>query len=542
MTEPEGRGFSLASVGRSASFLVGATALVQVVGIMRELFLAAQVGVSPELDAAIVGLALPLVVSTVFVAGARTALVPAYFDADREGDPDRGKRLAGVVMVWVAITGSVAAVLLALGADAAVAVTGPGLDISGKVVAADYVRLTAPILVAMGVSSVLYATCQAEDMFGWIAWSIVTGPLVALITMILLWDDLGLTALAVGSLIGPFVSLVVLVVAVARRHVTPIAGLFGRGLGLRAFWHHALPLTVSAAILQLNTVVDRAVASLVAPGAISALRYGDSLVRAPISAISPAWGAGLYPALVRSTQAQGEDELGPATQRTLRFTIAAFVPIAILAAAVAPVAVAVVFGRGRFGPEDVSRVAEVLAAFAPLIALLMVQPVLVGALNARRQGTMLLVAGIVHVVLNTFFDVVLGFTLGVVGVALSSTFTVALVVLFQAISLRRSGTAIAIPPILRDTGMAALAALPGGLVVAGVCWSGVVPTRSPLRARRARPAGHRRARHVRHRGKTARLRRTSEHRQRDHAVPARAAPGLRSGGRAASRSRRERRA
>ena len=107
----EGR-FSLASVGRSASYLVGATALVQIVGLVRELYLAAQVGVSAQLDAAIVGLAPPLILSTVLTAGARTALVPAYIDAQTSGEPVRARYLAGIVVVWVGIAGAIIACLL----------------------------------------------------------------------------------------------------------------------------------------------------------------------------------------------------------------------------------------------------------------------------------------------------------------------------------------------------------------------------------------------------------------------------------------------
>ena len=350
------------------------------------------------------------------------------------------------------------------------------MDQSAKAAAAGYLRVTAPIAVAMGVSSVLSAVCQAEDLFGWIAGSIIISPLVTLAIMLGMWGDLGLDALALGSLVGPFVSLVLLTAALARRRITPIPRLYRTGVGLRGFVRHALPLTVSASILQFNSVIDRAIASLVAPGAISALRYGDSLVRAPISAMSPAWGAGLYPALVRSAHDKDQDRLGSATYLTLQFTVAAFVPIAALAAAVAPLAVAVLYGRGSFGSDDIALVSRILVAFSPLIAILMIQPVLVGALNARRKGGILLAAGILHVVLNAVFDVLFGISIGVVGVALSSTLTVAAVVLFQGAAMRRAGIAVPAAPVFRAIGLAALAVLPGALIIGAMCWTGTVPT------------------------------------------------------------------
>ena len=76
-------------------------------------------------------------------------------------------------------------------------------------------------------------------------------------------------------------------------------------------------------------------------------------MRTPISAISPAWGSAMYPTLVRAARDR-DDSLASTTSRSLRFAIATFVPIAALTAAVAPVAVAVAYGRGAFGPQDVA--------------------------------------------------------------------------------------------------------------------------------------------------------------------------------------------
>ena len=72
---------------------------------MRELFLAAQVGISADFDAVLIGLVLPATLSSVLTAGISTALVPAYIDARSSHGIVGAKRLAGTVLVWVAIFG-----------------------------------------------------------------------------------------------------------------------------------------------------------------------------------------------------------------------------------------------------------------------------------------------------------------------------------------------------------------------------------------------------------------------------------------------------
>lgn len=476
MSSTPSRRFSLASVGRAAAFMAGATALVQVIGIVRELFLAAQVGLSSALDAVIIGVALPSILSGMLTAGARTALVPAYLALRRPGDVHEARRLSGVVLGWVMVSGAVLSVALIIFAAPAVDITGPGLDAQSKAAATNYLVVSAPAAFFIGVSAVLVAVCQAEELFGAIAWSIIAGPTLGLIILVALWSQLGLDTLAIGTLLAPIASAMVLLVGLIRIRAVPLPGIFGRGLGLRAFLHHAVPITLSASIMQFNPIVDRAIASLIAPGAISALRYGDSLVRAPIGAISPAWGAAIYPALVNTAQDTEGDSLGSVAARTLRFTMALVVPVAVLAAAVAPMAVSVLYGRGEFDAEDVSLVSQVLAIFAPLIILFMAQQAIVSSLNARRAGRALLAAGLLHVALNAILDVVFGIQLGIAGVALSSTVTVAVVVVYQGLRLRALEQDFRLGPVLRVTGLALRAAAVGGVPIAFLAWNGLLPS------------------------------------------------------------------
>jgi peptidoglycan biosynthesis protein MviN/MurJ (putative lipid II flippase) len=77
----QGSGVSLASVGRSAAVLTGATAAVQVIAIVRELFLAANIGLSTEFDALLIGVVLPTTLANILTSGPSTALVPAYLEA-----------------------------------------------------------------------------------------------------------------------------------------------------------------------------------------------------------------------------------------------------------------------------------------------------------------------------------------------------------------------------------------------------------------------------------------------------------------------------
>jgi putative peptidoglycan lipid II flippase len=475
VTSPEDGEVSLASVGRAAFVLTGATAGVQLLAIVRELFLAANAGISADLDALLIGIVLPTTMANILTSGPSTAMVPAYLDARASGGLRDARRLAGTVLVWMGLVGLVLTVVLELVAGGAATIAGPGLSAAGRDSAAQYLRLLAPTALVASFNGTLYAVCQAEQRFAAIAVAIVSGAAVTLATMILFWSGLGLGAFALGNLLGPVVTLTILAAELLRRSIAPRPHLVSRGLGLGAFVRHAAPLTLSSAILQINTVFDRAVASLIGPGAVSALRYGDTLVRVPTGAISPAWGAAIYPALVRSTHQADRTSLASTAERSLRYVLAVFMPLSALTLAVAPIGVAVAYGRGAFTSAALDQTSLVVAGFAPLVVTLMLSQTLTGALNARRRGSALLMAGTINVILNCVLDVVLGFPLGVGGIALSSSITAVIVVAFKARRLAHWEETFKVAPLVRRVAVAGAAALPGALACAALAWTGYYP-------------------------------------------------------------------
>jgi putative peptidoglycan lipid II flippase len=475
VTSEHNQALSLHSVGRSALIMTGGAAAVQVLAILRELFLAAQVGASAELDALLIALVLPTALPGVLTSGVTTALVPAYLEAREAGGVREARRLAGTIVFWVAVAGAAIWLALTVFAGLAVAFTGPGLSASGRTEAIGFLQLMAPIVVLTAVSAILFAVCQAEQRFFLMTVAGFSGQAASLATMLLLWSALGLRAFAIGALVGQVVVLTALLGSLGRWSLLPIPVIRSGGR-LGPFVRHAAPLTFGAAILQLNLVADRAVASLLGPGAVSVLRYADVLVRAPVGAIAPAWGSAIYPALVRSTLAGAADSLGLDTQRALRYATAVFAPVAMLTAAVAPAAVMVAYGRGAFGADAIGLTSQAVAAFAPFILMLMISPILTGAHNARRRGNVLLIGAAMNVTLNFVLDIVLGLSFGVIGVALSSSISSGLVLAYFVRRMTISEPVFAVNAVARTLGLAVLASTPATLVIGLACWSGLFST------------------------------------------------------------------
>ena len=460
------------SVGRSAAILTGASAAVQIVGLGRELFIAAQVGLSRNLDALLVALVVPLTLAGLLTTGTVTALIPAYVQVRTDVGLVAARRLAGVVITSVVLAASAIVAALIIFGDFVISLVGPGLGPGAHGLAVSYLALLAPVTIFSAATAVLTSICQAEQRFATIAMATMTGPVIALVVLLGLWSRLGLEAYAIGSLAGGLATVVLLIIIMVRQGIGPLPNIAARGLGIRGLLRHATPLTLSGAILQINVIADRAVASLTGAGAVSALRFGEVIVRAPITAIAPSWSAAMYPAQVHAAGKQDQSVLGATTARTISYAIVGFTPITVLLIALAPLVVEVMYGRGQFNQADVVETSQVVAAFAPLILGMMIIPVLAGAHNARRRGSVLLAAGIANVTINVTLDIALSRAIGVAGIALASSVTALIMIGFLATWLARTERGFSLSSLARTAVKSLGAVALPAAVVGSMVWGG----------------------------------------------------------------------
>ena len=430
--------FSLRRIGRVAGLLAIAAFAGQVLTVVRELFIADQVGISGELDALLIAITPPIVVAGVISSGVRVAMVPAYVETETRLGKVAARDFLGALLTWVVLISLAATVILMLLPAVAVTIAGPGLDPAFRADAANYVRVAAPLLLVATLTSVLSGVCQIHNRFAPIALALMVGPLVSLVATFLLWPSLDLGSLPVALVAGETVAAVALLVVAGQAGMLPRPRLSFASGGLGGFLRHVGPLAAGSAVLQFNLLSDRAVASLIGVGSVSALRYGQQLVIQPLGALTLAWGTVLYPAIVRQT-IDRTDDLGASLDRALRASIALATPAAVWMAAVAPLAVELVYLRGAFDSADVAITTAVVIAFAPMIALGVIQPVLIGAHNARRRAMLLGAVAFANAALNVILNIAFGLALGIGGVALSSSLTLFILLAFLASQISEPG-------------------------------------------------------------------------------------------------------
>lgn len=193
-----------------------------------------------------------------------------------------------------------------------------------------------------------------------------------------------------------------------------------------------LPFYLAAHLFPL---VDRAFASYLSTGGVSALSYGFLIATIPSSIL-------MIDNIFLTPLSESSDR-GTLMAQILGGVVAVFVPVAVYLSAYAGPVVQAGLQRGAFTPEATRMTADALAYFSPAIPALIYWPVCyrLFQIEERLRALYALIVGavMINVLFNALF---LRAGMGVKGLALSTTIANYFLVAFSILLIRRSGSPV----------------------------------------------------------------------------------------------------
>jgi putative peptidoglycan lipid II flippase len=446
-------------IGRAALLVTGLTAVSAVLGFGRDVVIAAVFGAGPELDAYFVAQGLMNLVLGLVAGAMAKATVPVVA---RELATDGGKAQARhsviVALSVTLVTLGVASVLMWIAAGPVVAVLAPGFRGPQADLARTLTRIVLAATVLVAATNLLAAAAQAHRRFFWAGVQGIPFNLVMIVAAAAFGPRYGVAALAVGFVAGSAARLLC--------QFVPLRS-FGLRLGMsfdlsdpgfRAIARLVPPLLLGSAIANVNTLVDRAVGSLVGAGTISALSYGWRLVGLAETLLVASLVTALYPAF--GAAASNHDELRRLVARGLAATAVVLVPVSVGLLLVARPVVTVVYQRGSFTDADAALTAAAVVWYAPALLALGWREVVVRASLAVGDSHRPVVVALFAMAINVIGDVTLGLAWGVPGLAASTSLSLVFAAAANTWLLRQRHHLVEIRPV---------AAMAGRMLVAAGC-------------------------------------------------------------------------
>ncbi len=421
-------------LARSAGLIGAATLTSRVLGVAREIVLAALFGAGNQMDAFNVAFRVPNLLRDLFAEGAMSAaFVPAFTRQLAHGSRERAWKLGNLVIN--ALTLMTLAFVAAgwIFAPALVRALAPEYAlVPGKLALTVLLtRIMLPFLATVAVSVAMMGMLNALRRFFIPALSPAmfnVATILAAFTFVPLMPRFGwppIAGIAFGTLLGG-IGQMAIQWPVLRREGWRYEPTFDwRDESLREVLMQMAPATLGLAAVQVNVFVNTILATGQGTGAVSWLNYAFRLMYLPIGLFGISIGTAALPEISRMAAAADVAALRRTISGALRLMLVLNVPATIGLVVLARPVVSLLLERGQFGPADTAATAAALACYAPGLvgysAVKIASPSFYALRDARTPLFVSVVAVVTNIVLNLTLVHVIGFRGLALGTAVAAT-------------------------------------------------------------------------------------------------------------------------
>ncbi len=447
-------------VAKAAGLMGVLTVTSRLLGLARDMAQAAILGTGMAADAFTLAFIIPNTLRRLFgESTVSAAFVPTYTSSLVSGDRERASRLGSGA---INITALALAVLTGLGmllAPLLVQVFAPGFSsVPGKIeLSAGLLRLLFPYILFVGTGAVMMGILNSQRHFFTPSLGPVLFNLAALAGLFLLaraWrPEAPVWGYSAGVLAGGVMQFLVLVPALGRKGFRFSATL-GRGdRELAGVGKLALPALFGLMVAEVNVMVDQVMASLLEPGSVAALSYGNRIMQFPLGVFAVALATALLPTLSRQAALGRIEE----ARLTLDYSTLALsllmLPATIFISVLGRQTVLVLMARGAFSPDSVDLTTAALVFFSLGLvfygAIKITAPVFYAMKDTStpvRVGMSCMGINIALVIVLAWSFMKTGIARPIAGIALASSISSALnVVILRIILAKRLGPARGAP-------------------------------------------------------------------------------------------------
>jgi putative peptidoglycan lipid II flippase len=429
-------------LARSAGLIGIATLSSRLLGLVRDVAVAALFGTTMAADAYAVATRFPMLLRDLFAEGAMSAaFVPTFTRYLQKEGRESAWRLGAQVINALLIVTAVLVVAGVLLAEPLVGLYAQQYeDTPGKIdLTVRLARLTMPFLLLIAVAAAFMGMLNALKRFFLPASSPALFNVVfiaAVATLHPAFSRFGIEpalALAYGMLLGGIVQAVVQWPALRREGYRHSWTLDWKDRGLREVLFLMGPGSLGVAAAQINLLVNTQLATS-EDGAASALGYAFRLMYMPIGIFGVSVATAAIPDLSRHAAAGAHDEMGTTLSWGIRLMLMLSVPATIGLMVLAQPIVELIFEYGKFGDGSTLLVASALLFYAPGIVGYSIVKIASPSFYAMRDSRTPMVISLITIAanlgLNLWLNSLMGFTGLALGTAIAANINAGLLLFF----------------------------------------------------------------------------------------------------------------
>ncbi len=357
---------------KAAGIVALAVMLSRVLGLARELILAALFGAGRGMDAYITAYRAPNLLRDLFAEGALSVAFVTVFsklmvERDAEAAWELARKMATLVLVFM----SAVVVVGIIFAGPLIGILAPGFDAEKSAFAVELTRIMFPFILLVSLAALAMGMLNARNVFAVpaLASSFYNlGSIFGGVTIAWLIDPSfgprALVGMAIGTLIGGFLQM-----AVQFPSLRNVGFRFDFDFGwrdpqVRRVLLLMLPAVIAASAVQVNVMINSVFASYLGDGAVSWLSYAFRLMQLPLGIFGVAIATVTLPAVSKIAAGGDMAHFRATLAKALRLALFLTLPATVGLVMMSDPIIALIYERGKFSAADTVQTGGALDFYA----------------------------------------------------------------------------------------------------------------------------------------------------------------------------------
>jgi putative peptidoglycan lipid II flippase len=436
--------YSLNKVWRSdTQRVMSLTVIGMMLAFIMDIMIAAKLGTSQTGDSLILALSLPLMLDTVTREGTKSSLVPLFMERKINLNREQFQYFVSGLFNLGFLIGIVITVIIEVFAPIVVPILAPKLPPAGQLQTILLLQICAPLIIFVPNITMLSVLLNSQKKFSAAALRNAIAPGIVVLSLILFWQLQDVSYLIAGTHVLGFGIFLVILLVQSYRH------------GFKYNWF-ALPSkkdlqqlgsfsslpTLGFTLTQGLRLGERLLASLVAVGGVSAYYFALRIFSAIQTIIGVSIATTSLPAMTEQNLAGNQDLFSKIVRKNLLSTLGLTIPIMLVIVFFHQPIIAILYGRGAFDTASVNLTSKILFWLGLGLVFNCIIPPLQSVLYAQQRYISVFGNMVLILIVNISLAWILSQILGLIGISIALSISVAVAALNLIYMLHRLGIRI----------------------------------------------------------------------------------------------------
>lgn len=407
------------NLARTAFFMAILILISKCIGFVREMIMAGFYGTSFVTDAYVMAVAIPVILLGGIFGAVGTAYMPVYSKIVVEQGQGPGNLFSSQIINILMILSIVSSILGIIFSDQIISIFASGFRGETAELCSFYIKITFFYVLFSSITGIMEAYLQYKGLF---LPQVIAGYLLSGTTIVIIIVSAYTShyILAFGLLLGYIGRFIVMALILKNNGFvyTPsfhVSDVVNRIIML------AIPVFIGSSLLQINSFVDKTLASGLEEGSVSALNYGMLLINAITNLTIGILTTIIYPRLAQSNAEKDKARFGGIISTGVILIMVLAIPCTLGAMLYSNQIIQIVYERGAFDATATAMTASAFFYYAIGLLFISLNDILSRAYYSMQDMKTPILCSGVGVIINIILNLILVRYMAYNGLALATS-------------------------------------------------------------------------------------------------------------------------